>query len=537
MNLGSGSDYIPGWVNVDIDTTWRVDVVADLRKPFPFNDNSIDEIKASDILEHFTKEDGVIFLNECYRVLKVGGKLFLRTHNIHQIINQFGNDPEVMIHFIYGNTKNGGLFGAHKYAYTKDSLRRILIKAGFQISSVEKETTNFTVNAVKQNKIINRKMHIAVIQQTPDIGGAETYMHSLIEKFLKKKNTVTLATNLDKYIAMYRNYPVRINKIPVILDFIGSIKGLVKSVFFLPVASIFYWGLLLSYKKDGVDVILMSGFSEKILVSFFSLLFKIPVVWIEFGPLESIFRRNFHAPRVLYKLLCSIPKSVIVPTENTKRDLMQYGKVSLSKLLIIPCGVEIKKESHKKRSVIREWKNNFIIGNVSRLTREKGQEFIIQAAPIMLKRCPKVRFLLVGDGPDKKYFEDLTKTVGVQDKFKITGYVNDTSDYYRFFDIFIFPTLWQLEGFGLVVTEAMSYGIPVVASDFGPVPEIIEDGKSGILFRAGDKKDLARKVTALILDSEKRDRIARQGWVRTKKLYDINLSSKKILEVLEDSTL
>ena len=156
VNLGSGRDYLEGWINVDIDPHAKVDVVADLSSTFPFKDDTIDEVKASDILEHFTKEDGVKFLTECHRVLRHGGKIFIRTHDLQAITRKFSGDPLVMTHFIYGDTSDTGVFGAHKYAYTEDSLRFVLKKTGFEIESYRLDETNHVVAAVK--KPIKRKI-------------------------------------------------------------------------------------------------------------------------------------------------------------------------------------------------------------------------------------------------------------------------------------------------------------------------------------------------------------------------------------------
>ena len=89
LNLGSGNDYKEGWINVDADKDTRKDIYADLSKKFPFRENYADEIMASDILEHFIKEEGGMFLEECWRVLKINGKITIRTHNLYKIFEKF----------------------------------------------------------------------------------------------------------------------------------------------------------------------------------------------------------------------------------------------------------------------------------------------------------------------------------------------------------------------------------------------------------------------------------------------------------------
>ena len=142
-----------------------------------------------------------------------------------------------------------------------------------------------------------------------------------------------------------------------------------------------------------------------------------------------------------------------------------------------------------KKEFLSEWSNNFIIGSVSRLAREKGQEYLINAMPYILKKVPSARLLIIGDGPDKIYFEKLITSLDLAKKVKITGFVKDLSKYYSMMDVFVFPTVWDLEGFGLVLTEAMSHKLPVIANNIGPLPANIQDGKNGILVDVKNKRD------------------------------------------------
>lgn len=535
VNLGSGNDYLEGWINVDIDPNTKVDVVADLSKGFPFQDQSINEIKASDILEHFTKEDGLVFLQECYRVLTNGGKIFIRTHDLYAIYKSFSKDPLVMAHFIYGDTSETGIFGAHKYAYSKESLEFTLNKIGFKVKSYKINQTNHEVVAFKE-KLKKRPLNIGIIQQTPDLGGAESYMHSLVLQWLGLGATIYLATNLKRYAELYPK-EVRVEFVPYVLDINGDWKGLLKTFVFLPLTVIYYSKLLYLYKKRNIDVLLASNFSDKLLVSFLSVFFRIPIVWIEYGRLHTVFKRNFYFPKVIYRLAKNIPKKVIVPSKNTLESLIVDARVSLSKLVLIPCGVKISSQNRSKIILKEKLIRKYVIGNISRMTREKGQEVIIKAAPIILKEIPQAIFLLVGDGPDRTYYESIIKKNRLENYFILTGFVEDTRDYYSLMDIFIFPTTWEMEGFGIVSIEAMMYGVPVIASNMRPVSEVIIDHQTGLLFKPYSSEDLAEKIIEIYRDLALRDKIVKGARERVYKKYTIENASNKIYEVLYDATL
>lgn len=535
LNLGSGKDYIPGWVNVDIEKSYHVDVVADLSKPFPFQDASVDEILASDILEHFTKESGLNFLRECYRVLKPGGTITIRTHNIDQIFSQFKNDKEVLIHFLYGETSETGVFGAHKFAYTEKSMQKVLKKIGFLLSSIAKEQTNFVVKAKKIVLPPASKLNIGIIMQSPDIGGAETFMDLLIRSFLANGHKVTVATNQQKFLTLVQKQPIKTKVIPFILDINGNKRGLIKSLLLLPYAIVFYSRMLSELKKNKVDVLLMSGFSEKMVTTFLAPFFSLPVVWIEYGPLAPVFHRNFFFPKIIYRLLKHTPKTIVVPSENTKKSLITDARASLAKLIVIPCGVSIPPK--KSITILPEWKGKKIIGNISRATKEKGQAILIKAMPMILKAVPDARLILIGDGPDRPFYEKLIHELKLEDSIKIIGFAQDTNNYYQTMTLFAFPSMWDMEGFGMVVSEAMMHGLAVVGSDLGPVRETVSNGKTGILVKSGDIKAFAAAIILLLQNNEKRNIFGVAGKQKAMEEFEITKIAKRYEQVLYDATL
>lgn len=372
-----------------------------------------------------------------------------------------------------------------------------------------------------------RKLSIGIIMQSPDIGGAETYMCSLIDQFLKNKCNVSFASNNQRLISLIDSSEVKKVNIPYIIDIIGDWKGLIKAIFYLPLALNFYISLLKSFKKEGIDVILMSGFGEKMLVTYLARLMHIPVVWIEYGPLYPVFVRNFGIPKIIYKLLISYPRSIIVPSENTKYSLIGDANVDPRKLWIVPCGTAI--PVSRKKLKLTKYSNKFVIGNVSRLTTEKGQQVIIRAAKKIIKKIPNSFFILVGDGPDKTYFETMIKEERLNDYFDLPGFVDDIEHYYGNMDIFIFPTVWDLEGFGLVSVEAMMRGIPVIASNIGPVPEIVKNNYVGKLFKVNNSDDLADKVIKMASDIKYRQKLSANAEKYAKENFNIEIISKQIL--------
>jgi predicted SAM-dependent methyltransferase len=134
LNLGAGNYPLKGWTNIDLKD-------ADLRiRPWPWANDSIDEINASHLLEHFTKTDGFLFLTQCYRILKSGGALHLAVPDMDKFIAcrlagsfaAVGDYRWTDLNYLLGGDDNEMLdHHKHKYMYCEASLAWTLEKVGF----------------------------------------------------------------------------------------------------------------------------------------------------------------------------------------------------------------------------------------------------------------------------------------------------------------------------------------------------------------------------------------------------------------------
>jgi glycosyltransferase involved in cell wall biosynthesis len=140
-----------------------------------------------------------------------------------------------------------------------------------------------------------------------------------------------------------------------------------------------------------------------------------------------------------------------------------------------------------------------VIGYVGRIRREKGVDILLQAAG-MLSRSVAFRLVIVGDGPEAPECKGLAASLGIESLIDWRPFVSPgrLAEVYRSFDVLVVPS--RLEGFGLVAAEAMAQGVPVVAANVGGLPEVVEDGVTGLLFAPGNPADLADKLSAVLSD-------------------------------------
>lgn len=132
----------------------------------------------------------------------------------------------------------------------------------------------------------------------------------------------------------------------------------------------------------------------------------------------------------------------------------------------------------------------------------KGVEFIIRAIPYVLKRLPKTKFILVGDGPSRKDIEQLITKIGVSRSVQLEGRVSREKllAYYQKADIFLMPSLNEPQG--IVALEAMACGLPVVGSNVGGIPEMVRDGENGLLVTPGNASALSDAIITLLTNMQ-----------------------------------
>src|SRR3990167_8754392 len=147
-----------------------------------------------------------------------------------------------------------------------------------------------------------RIKNITFINQTLGIGGAETVHRDLLF-WLTKNRMFARMLSLDK-----------VNHMPFVVDLIGNLRGFVKGLILFPFA-IFYYGWIVYRNKD-TDLILVAGYVEKVLTFPWAYFFKIPTVWIEYGPLSLILRKFLSFPKILYLLSSKYPEYIIVPSNH-----------------------------------------------------------------------------------------------------------------------------------------------------------------------------------------------------------------------------
>jgi glycosyltransferase involved in cell wall biosynthesis len=184
-----------------------------------------------------------------------------------------------------------------------------------------------------------------------------------------------------------------------------------------------------------------------------------------------------------------------IAVSNAVKEFMVESNVSYAdKIEVIYNGIE----PTKTKAKIFNDDQKIMIGTVGTLFELKGFQFLIKALPIVRREFPEVYLEIIGEGPYKKDLERVVKKQKMGKYVKFAGFQADIEKSLAELDLYIQPSV--SESFGLAIVQAMSVGLPVVATRTGGIPEVVTEGKSGLLVEAGDHKELAKAILTILRD-------------------------------------
>lgn len=165
------------------------------------------------------------------------------------------------------------------------------------------------------------------------------------------------------------------------------------------------------------------------------------------------------------------------------------------------------------------------IGTITRLMPSKGNQYLVEAAPMILARHPKVRFFLVGEGELQAELEQQARALNLGDRFVFSGFKRDVAAALSAFDLVVFPSLW--EGTPLTVFEALAMGKPIVATDADGLLDVLTDRQDALVVPKANAAALAEAVIEVLEHPELAARIG-AGARATGQHYDIAAFVRKM---------
>ena len=365
--------------------------------------------------------------------------------------------------------------------------------------------------------------NILFFHSSSDLYGSDRSLLNILKNLDKKKYNIhaflpsdgPLKDELEKI----DNINVKIYDIPILRRKELNIKGGIKYI----KNSIKSYKEIKKYIKSNNIELVYTNTSVILLGSIVAKHLKIKSIW----HIREIITNKYENKFISY-FMNKYSSLVIANSNNTLKSL----KLKTNKGMVLYNSIELdEKNINKNKS------KKFVIGMAGRINRWKGQKLLVDAAEIVLKQDKNIEFLIAGDAfHGEEYLKnDLINYINdkkLGSHVKLCGQIDNMRDFYKKLDLFILPSI-KPEPFGLVILEAMQYGIPVIASNHGGPTEIIKDNINGILFEPNNPLSLASEILKLKNNDRKMEKI-RINSIRRSKDFSLENMIKKLEKIIDN---
>ena len=230
------------------------------------------------------------------------------------------------------------------------------------------------------------------------------------------------------------------------------------------------------------------------------------------------------------RLLYEDSVDAVVAISLGVKAALQAGGVSDSHIRIIPSGIDTARfavtadQRARQRAALGIAPHESVAVAVGALAERKGHITLLQAAALLQQKGIRLGYLICGDGPLRTVLENEARTLGIAKDVQFLGFCADVVNYLAAADVFVHVPLW--EGLGVVVIEALAAGLPVVASRVGGIPELIEEGYSGLLVPPQKPTALATAIERIVGDPSWTKMLGINGQASVRTRYDVTVMAQ-----------
>lgn len=253
-------------------------------------------------------------------------------------------------------------------------------------------------------------------------------------------------------------------------------------------------------KEGQFDVVHCHQYTPWVYGSLAAQFTRVKVVFTEHG--------RFYPDRYRYKaaminpIIALLTSKIVAISSATRDALARYEFIPKRKISVIYNGIAPLIPNDGKAMSLREQLGipvgATVVGTVSRLDPVKNQSMMLRAFKMLLAQHPNSWLLIVGDGPSRTALEKLAEDLGIAQRTSFAGFISAPVNYLTLMEIFLLSSF--TEGTSMTLLEAMSLGIPIVATDVGGNSEVLKDEGSGILVSSDDAESFYRAISLLLTD-------------------------------------
>jgi glycosyltransferase involved in cell wall biosynthesis len=300
------------------------------------------------------------------------------------------------------------------------------------------------------------------------------------------------------------------------------------------------WRLSRLMKTRGIRLVHTNSLKSDIIGGVAGRLAGVPVVWHVRDRIESDYLPGVvvAAFRSLSRI---IPNFIVANSAATLATLRPPGHrldaAVESEDALVQGSCAVVHDGVIPRDLVEKRSSEILIGLVGRITRWKGQHVFLQAAALVRSQFPRARFQIIGSalfGEEvyEKEIRALTASLGLEDCVEFLGFRSDVRELIGELDVLVHASITG-EPFGQVIIEAMAEAKPVVATRGGGVPEIVQDGVTGMLVPMGDVSAMAEAICEMLADPERAAQMGVAGRERVLRRFTVEVTARRLEFVFE----
>jgi glycosyltransferase involved in cell wall biosynthesis len=297
------------------------------------------------------------------------------------------------------------------------------------------------------------------------------------------------------------------------------------------------WKLNRLLLQEKVDLLCAHGYKACIMGWLAGLRLKIPILAFSRGYTAEDIKVAFYEwleRRVIGRLA-----GIVFVSEGQKKKLESFG-VRVQKNWVVHNAVAIvsrvegqSTEIHGticKRLGIPE--NSKMIVTAGRLSPEKGHRFLVEAFWKMSKEVRDTFIIFCGDGPCRKALEKQAHKLGIRKQCRFPGFRHDLNEIFKVMDLLVLPSL--TEGFPNVILEAFACAKPVIATNVGGVPEIVEDGVNGVLVPPRRSDLIAKAIEKCLASPQRAKKMGEAGYRKVESDFTFEHQTRRLEQIYQD---
>lgn len=347
----------------------------------------------------------------------------------------------------------------------------------------------------------HHKVKILFIITKSNFGGAQKYVYDLATRLPKEDFEVAVVVGMPGILTdKLSEQRIRVITIPSLLRDVNPLKDLTS-----------FGELWKIFRAERPDIIHLNSAKASGLGALAGRIAGVPKIiftahgWAFNENRSSISRLLIKIFSWITVILCH---KTIAVSDNVSQSMRSLGVGR--KISVIRNGIEQidfleRAEARKFMGTLLHIEippDGFCAGTIAELHPSKGLEYAIKAFAELTPKNPNLYYIILGDGQEKERLNALIERYGIHNRVYLAGFVKDAARYLKALDVFILPSI--TESFGYVLLEAGLAKLPVIATTVGGIPEIIENGKTGILVSPQSPQEIIQAIKKIIEEPQQR---------------------------------